>query len=163
MHSSWHTMPCEQGPPSLLTPLRPYSCPMGTAVPLRSLPWRGILCHGGAHWGCWGGRAPSAADTHSTLLPAQPHRLRGGQRGLPAWRVFSSSAGLDSSTTKGLQPCRHAQLVSGKWTKSFLARFKIHKYSKHSKWRRKCLPCPFEYLPDKSTPMKDGENPFSNS
>lgn len=53
---------CEQSSTPLLAPLRADSCPMGTAV--RSLPWGGILCHRGAHWGCWGRRAPSAACSH---------------------------------------------------------------------------------------------------
>lgn len=124
--SSWHTTPAS----GVLPPCSPLwgmtAAPWALQSPWDPFPGEGFCAM----------EVPTVAagveSTQCCLHPRAPScqhspTSRAGQRGLPGRRVFSSSAGLSSSTMKGLQPCRHAQLVSEDGQSPFWAGFKIHR------------------------------------
>lgn len=116
-----------------------------------SVPWRGPLQLLGQEspQHCRHPQAPSCQ--HSPVSWA-------GQR-LPGWSflLLCRAQFFHHERAPALQTCT---TCVRRWTKTFLGRFKIYRYSK---WRRKGLSWPFLYLPDKNTPMKGRENPFSSS
>lgn len=131
--------------PSLLAPLWPGRLPYRCCSPF---PWALFCGELSALWRCPSALRSPRGGEHP-VLPAQPclhpkapscqhsPTAWAGQRGFHGWRGFPSTPGL--SHVEGLWLCRHTQAYVGRGTTQspFWARFKMHRYSKYSKWRRK--------------------------